>query len=249
MFFIKLIVPLFFIGVTTYAAKAVQGKHALQLIKEGFEKFDKTIQLYSKILVEHFPWEDLNKNITKLIEYHKGYSSKTAELHGEVITLLSSGKHDYVLSAQHIGRFCSLPSTLFPYYLMNINDASTLEAHTSPLIRQVFDKGLETMDETQDRLASGISTFNDAAEKLSSLHTRLQNDFYDYLQSKVKQISDKTAPTKVKLDAELKKLDDLKTQLRNAKYILPSNSLRQALNVSAQKLIDRCEHYNRNNKA
>lgn len=251
MLFIWQIVPLFFIGVTICAAVETPGKQALDIAKEGIETLDKTLGSYAKITNELIQWDELNKYITELGKYQRDNSNGAEEQIDEVKTLLLNGTDAYSMAMQLIYEFCELsPILLTTYFTFSSksNEAAPNLGTQKQILLRVLDDGIEQMNATQQNLVFGSLTFNDAAGILSSLYTRLHNDFYDHLKSKVKQISNETATTKVQLDDEIRKVADLRIQLRNSQYVLPTNPLRDVFIESAHKLINHCEQYNRNNQ-
>lgn len=171
---------------------AVAVKEVIGITKEGIETITKTLDLYQKVLDKIVPWEEYEKTVRELDRFRNEYSNESAQLVGEVKTLIKNAEDHYFSATQTIYEWCSLAEKLLAIYLdlFNKRTSTTYEAQRALLI-SVLDAGLKKMTDGQAKLEQCSMNFNNVAGKLTTLHTRLSNDFdskSSYFQGQVDKI-------------------------------------------------------------
>ncbi|KAJ6642562.1 Hemolysin E [Pseudolycoriella hygida] len=167
-------------------------KEVIEITKEGIEALNQALDLYNKVLDQIIPWKTYEETVKELDRYREDYSNESAQLVGEVKTLIYDAEDNYYSATQSIYEWCSLTIRLLQIYLnlFNKRSTTTYEAQRALLI-SVLGDGIAKMSAGQAKLQQSSINFNNVAGKLTTLNARLTNEFSSkssYFQSKVDQI-------------------------------------------------------------
>lgn len=171
---------------------ASEVKAVVEITKESIETIKSALELYNKVLDQIIPWKTYEETCKELDRYREDYSNESAELVGQVKTLIKNAEDNYFISTQSIYEWCSLAERLLVIYLdlFKNRTAKTYEAQKALLLK-VLDDGLKKMSDGQAQLEQCSMNFNNVAGKLTTLQSRLVNDFdakSSYFQGKVNKL-------------------------------------------------------------
>ncbi|KAJ6633170.1 Hemolysin E [Pseudolycoriella hygida] len=160
------------------AGGAAAIKEVIEITKEGIETINKALDLYNKVLDQIVPWETYEETVKELDRFRSDYSNESAQLVGEVKTLIKNAEDNYFSATQSIYEWCSLTTRLLKIYLdlFEKRTSKTYEAQRALLVK-VLDDGLTKMSAGQAKLEQCSMNFNNVAGKLTTLNTTLANDF------------------------------------------------------------------------
>ncbi|KAJ6643445.1 Hemolysin E [Pseudolycoriella hygida] len=167
-------------------------KEVIEITKEGIETINKALNLYNKVLDQIVPWETYEQTVKELDRFRSDYSNESAQLVGEVKTLIKNAEDNCFSETQSIYEWCSLTTWLLKTYLDLFEKCTskTYEAQRALLVK-VLEDGLTKMSAGQSKLEQCSINFNNVAEKLTILNSTLSNDFdtkSSYFQGQVDKI-------------------------------------------------------------
>lgn len=81
---------------------AAEAKVVIKVINEGIETADKALTMYDKVIDRVVPWKTFNETLVDLDKFRKDYSVESAELIGEVKTLMMNGIDAYHAASQNV---------------------------------------------------------------------------------------------------------------------------------------------------
>lgn len=144
------------------------------------------------MLDQIIPWKTYEETVKELDRFRDDYSNESGQLVGEVKTLIMNAGDNYFSATQSIYEWCGLTKNLLAIYLrlFEKRTSKTYESQKTLLLK-VLDDGLIKMSAGQDKLNQCSLNFNNVAGKLTTLKTRLSNDFNtesSYFQGKVDKI-------------------------------------------------------------
>lgn len=173
-------------------AEVVAVKEVIGITKEGIETINAALDLYNRVLDQIVPWQTYEEAVKELDRYRQDYSNESAKLVGEVKTLMKDAQDNYFSATQMIYEWCGLTIKLLAVYLQLFEKKTpqTYEAQKELLVK-VLDDGITKMTAGQVRLQQSSTNFNSVAGKLTTLYSRLTNDFdsaSSYYQGKVDKI-------------------------------------------------------------
>lgn len=159
-------------------AEVVAIKEVIEITKEGIETIDKALALYNKILDQIVPWKTYEDTVKELDRFREDYSNESAKLVGEVKTLMKDAQDNYFSATQSIYEWCGLTTKLLAIYLQLFEKktSTTYEAQKQLLLK-VLEDGISKMSAGQVKLQQSSMNFNNVAGKLTTLHSRLTNEF------------------------------------------------------------------------
>lgn len=164
----------------------------LGTIREGIETADQVLSLYDRIVDRVIPWKAFNETLVELDKFRKDYSSESAQLIGEVKTLMMNGIDAYFTASQNVYEWTGLTIPLLQVYIKLYNGYNEAKAAgQKKLLLQVLEDGVDRMNAAQEELYKSSASFNGAAGKLTVLHSRFAVEFdekSEYFQSKITQI-------------------------------------------------------------
>ncbi|KAJ6639526.1 Hemolysin E [Pseudolycoriella hygida] len=148
-------------------------KGAIEITIEGIEALNKALDLYNKVLDQIIPWKTYEETIKELDRYRADYSNESAQLVGEVKTLIYNAEDNYFSASQYIYEWCSLTIQLLRIYLnlFEKRSSSTYEAQRGILI-VVLGDGIDKMSAGQAKLQQSSINFNNVAGKLTTLNAQ-----------------------------------------------------------------------------
>lgn len=167
-------------------------KQVIQMTKGGVEAMNNALGLYNKVLDQIIPWKTFEDTVKELDRYSSEYSSESAQLVSEIKSLMNNAHDSYHGATQYIYEWCSSTIQFLGNYrqLFDKRPSNAYEQLKAILI-QVLDNGTKKMDAAQTKLLQSSASFNNAAGKLTTLHSRFTNEFdskSSYYQGKVNQI-------------------------------------------------------------
>lgn len=157
-----------------------EAQAAVDTTKGAIEAADKAIDLYNKVLDQIIPWEEFEKTIKELNRYQDQYSKESAELVGQIKTLILESQDKYFASTQVIYEWCATSSELLKAYITLFQEYDERKATAQKaILLKVLGDGIGKMTKSQDALQKSSESFNSAAGKLVALNAQLSNDFSD----------------------------------------------------------------------
>ncbi|KAJ6649186.1 Hemolysin E, chromosomal, partial [Pseudolycoriella hygida] len=110
--------------------------------------------------------------------FRSDLSNESAQLVGEVKTLIKNAKDNYSSATRCVYEWCELTTQLLQIYIDLFDEriSKTYEAQRELLVK-VLDDGYTKMSAGQSELEQCASNFNKAAGRLATLNTTLAKDF------------------------------------------------------------------------
>lgn len=169
-----------------------EAKLITETVNKSIEAASKALNLYDKLVERVIPWKEFNASIVELDKFRKDYSTESAQLIGEIKTLMMNGIDAYFAASQNIYEWASLAAPQLKLYikLFKGHGARPAEAQKKILVN-MLDHGVEKMTDAQAELTKSSSSFNLAGGQLTQLQGRFYEEFDEksiYFQTKVKNI-------------------------------------------------------------
>lgn len=168
---------------------------ALETAKLDIQKADEAMEYFHKVLDQSVPWQTFSDALFEMDKYRDDYSVETAALILEIKRLLLDSMDKYFKATRSIYGWCSVASHLLTAYINlfdNINREKS-SAQTAILV-EILNTGIDKMLIVQYDLDIISSNFTEASIKLSSLLSRLDNEFdekSEWYRIKMRQFEEK----------------------------------------------------------
>lgn len=171
----------------------------------------RALGFYNRELDQVVPWKMYEGTVKELDRDE--YSNESAQLVGEVKTLMKDVQDNYFSSTQSVSEWCGLTTKLMAMYLdlFGKSSAQTFDAQMMFFIKVLNDAATK-ISAAQVTLEQSSVNFNNMAAKLTTLNTQLTKDFdskSDYFKIKMDQMlkkgvvaEDKIIPTLHQKSAE-----------------------------------------------
>lgn len=165
---------------------------AVSVFKDAIEAGDKALNLYDKAIDHVIPWDSYESTMKNLKTFEQDYSDKSAELVGNVKTLLMNAQDEYFKATQSIYEWSSTTSALLEAYLKLFDNSTEEKAESQKkIILHVLESGIEKMNISQESLGKCSKDFNELSGQLVKLDNQLDNDFAEnspYFQSQIDKV-------------------------------------------------------------
>ncbi|KAJ6646972.1 Hemolysin E [Pseudolycoriella hygida] len=178
------------------AAERAEIKDMIEISKRGIETIIQALCCYNEIFNQNIPWKSYKRNVLLMDQFRHDFSYESAQLVGDVTTLMKHAEENYISVAQSISEWCKLTTRLLKIYLglFENHTSETYEAQRS-LLFKILNEGLTKMSAGQAKLEQCSMNFKDVAGKLRSVKNRLTHEFENkssFFQESVDKIFDKS---------------------------------------------------------